>query len=97
MYLSKSKIKKMEGTHVAFQSNSKGKTVILKLRKNKHNLVRPLLELEALEGPNRNQANNATLSHSLSLSKTSGPRERKTLTLNGDQCCISELGRCSLR
>ena len=57
----------MEGTHVAFQSNSKGKTVILKLRKNKHNLVRPLLELEALEGPNRNQANNVTLSHSLSL------------------------------
>ena len=95
MYLSKSKIKKMEGTHVAFQSNSKGKTVILKLRKTKHNLVRPLLELEALEGPNRNQANNVTLSHS--LSKTSGPRERKTLTLNGDQCCISELGRCSLR
>ena len=80
---------------MAFQSNSKGKTVILKLRKNKHNLVRPLLELEALEGPNRNQANNVTLS--LSLSKTSGPRERKTLTLNGDQCCISELGRCSLR
>ena len=76
----------MEGTHVAFQSNSKGKTVILKLRKNKHNLVRPLLELEALEGPNRNQANNVTLSQSLSLSlsKTSGPRERKTLTLNGD-------------
>ena len=68
MYLSKSKIEKMEGTHVAFQSNSKGKTVILKLRKNKHNLVRPLLELEALEGPNRNQANNVTLSHSLSLS-----------------------------
>ena len=68
MYLSKSKIKKMDGTHVAFQSNSKGKTVILKLRKNKHNLVRPLLELEALEGPNRNQANNVTLSHSLSLS-----------------------------
>ena len=68
MYLSKSKIKKMEGTHVAFQSNSKGKTVILKLRKNKHNLVRPLLELEALEGPNRNQANNVTLSHSLALS-----------------------------
>ena len=58
----------MEGTHVAFQSNSKGKTVILKLRKNKHNLVRPLLELEALEGPNRNQANNVTLSHSLALS-----------------------------
>lgn len=57
----------MEGTHVAFQSNSKGKTVILKLRKNKHNLVRPLLELEALEGPNRNQAN-VTLSHSLALS-----------------------------
>ena len=84
---------------MAFQSNSKGKTVILKLRKNKHNLVRPLLELEALEGPNRNQANNVTLSQSLSLSlsKTSGPRERKTLTLNGDQCCISELGRCSLR
>ena len=68
MYLSKSKIKKMEGTHVAFQSNSKGKTVILKLRKTKHNLVRPLLELEALEGPNRNQANNVTLSHSLALS-----------------------------
>ena len=84
---------------MAFQSNSKGKTVILKLRKNKHNLVRPLLELEALEGPNRNQANNVTLSQplSLSLSKTSGPRERKTLTLNGDQCCTSELGRCSLR
>lgn len=66
----------MEGTHVAFQSNSKGKTVILKLRKNKHNPVRPLLELEALEGPNRNQANNVTLSHSLSLKPQVLEREK---------------------